>query len=122
MIYECEEMMLRPLVWGKCDCVTCAADIFLRWNGVDPIADVRGKWRTRREAERLLKQIGGWKNGVPLIFEAAGLFRGDKVGAIGITDDPSPGLAVKVAPGLWLGKSMRGMIVRDKVWGSWCLR
>ena len=124
MIHLCQDVMLRPFVWGKVDCVTCAADVFLASFDVDPIEGLRGRWKTKREAERLLDEIGGWRDGFAFLFESNGLVRGSGIGAIGITKEPSPGLAIHALPGAWLGKSMRGMTVSssDSVWRSWCPR
>lgn len=123
MIDECKAVMLRPLVWGWNDCVAGAGLVFLRVWGVDPIAEIRGKWRTRREAEALLEKIGGW-DAFEGMFRKAGLKRGDEVGSIVLTGGDYPGLGIKVAHSLWAGKSMRGMVMKTskEIRGSWCLR
>lgn len=47
-----------PFAWGSADCVTWAADCALALTGVDPIADIRGRYSTERGAQRILVQRG----------------------------------------------------------------
>lgn len=49
----------RPFVWGTRDCCTFACDGILAMTGVDPMADLRGKYATAIGAARALKQFAG---------------------------------------------------------------
>jgi len=46
--------------WGVTDCATWWADAVLLLTGRDPLSDLRGRWRNRREAEALLDAEGGY--------------------------------------------------------------
>lgn len=48
-----------PFEWSAHDCCTFAADAVHEMTGVDPIADLRGKWDDEVSALRLLKKHGG---------------------------------------------------------------
>lgn len=80
----CEAARDRPLHWGRCDCVTFAADIVLAITGIDPLADLRGLWRSAGGAHRLLSRLGGleaavrWRIGAPLAGPGLA-WRGDVV-------------------------------------------
>ncbi|WP_421565756.1 DUF6950 family protein [Ochrobactrum sp. EDr1-4] len=47
-----------PLVWGKSDCLLTACDAIEAMTGVDPAADIRGKYKSKAGAYRLIKQRG----------------------------------------------------------------
>lgn len=56
------ERAARPFAWGAQDCVTFAADAVEAMTGVDPIADLRGRWTTPRQALREMERHGGlWR-------------------------------------------------------------
>lgn len=47
-----------PGEWGKADCLLTCADIVEAITGVDPAADIRGKYKTEAGAARLLRRRG----------------------------------------------------------------
>ena len=47
-----------PLVWGKSDCLLTACDAIEAMTGVDPAAGIRGKYKSKAGAYRLIKQHG----------------------------------------------------------------
>lgn len=49
----------RPFAWGTADCCTWAFDAVQAVTGVDAIADLRGTYRTRWQALRVLWRVGG---------------------------------------------------------------
>ena len=53
-----EAHMNTPLVWGKSDCLLTTCDAIEAMTGVDPAADIRGKYKSRAGAYRLIKQRG----------------------------------------------------------------
>jgi hypothetical protein len=48
-----------PFAWGANDCCTFAGDAVQIMTGNDPMRSLRGRYRTRRGAIRLIKQYGG---------------------------------------------------------------
>jgi len=54
----------QPFQWGRHDCVTFAADVCVAMTGADPLAGLRGKWRTERGAAKLLGERGGLRAAV----------------------------------------------------------
>lgn len=121
----CEEVMTRPFVWGVNDCVTSAGTAFALMTGEDPVREVRGKWKTKAEAYRLLLQRGGWIKGFSDLFLRAGLEPGrGGLASVGVTGANGPGLVVLVRPGVWAGKSEKGMILKldAHVEACWCLK
>lgn len=48
----------RPFAWGTHDCLMFAAGAVEAQTGVDPAARWRGKYRSQRGAEALLKRLG----------------------------------------------------------------
>lgn len=49
----------RPFSWGEFDCCTFACDGILAMTGVDPMADLRGRYSTAIGAARALKAFAG---------------------------------------------------------------
>lgn len=47
-----------PLVWGQSDCILTAADAVEAVVGSDPAAEIRGKYKSKTGAYRLIKQRG----------------------------------------------------------------
>ena len=53
-------IMGRSWVWGEADCCTAACDVFQALHGVDPMASLRGVYRTKIGAQRAIVARGGW--------------------------------------------------------------
>lgn len=49
----------RAFAWGSHDCVLMAADWIEQATGVDPIADLRGRWTDALQAARTIAEVGG---------------------------------------------------------------
>lgn len=63
----------RPFVWGEHDCCLFAANVVRAMTGNDPAADLRGRYRSRSGAGRLIKDAGGLDALVDRMARAAGL-------------------------------------------------
>lgn len=48
-----------PYAWGANDCVTFAAACVIATTGVDPIAEIRGRWDSAASAVSMLAELGG---------------------------------------------------------------
>lgn len=87
--------MARPWAWGAADCCTAASDVFLQLAGVDPMAPLRGRYRTALGAARLIRAWGGWEAMTASLADAAGLALVEPLAArpgdIGLTP---PGMAI----------------------------
>ncbi|WP_407673237.1 DUF6950 family protein [Ochrobactrum chromiisoli] len=53
-----EAHLVTPLVWGKSDCLLTTCDAIEAMTGGDPAADIRGKYKSKTGAYRLIKQRG----------------------------------------------------------------
>ncbi|MBV2144252.1 hypothetical protein KUG47_12180 [Falsochrobactrum sp. TDYN1] len=53
-----EAHLNTPLVWGKSDCLLTTSDAIEAVLGDDPAEEVRGKYKSRTGAHRLIKQRG----------------------------------------------------------------
>lgn len=48
-----------PFAWGRHDCCTFAGDAVQAIRGADPMADLRGAYKSQRSAAKVLKAEGG---------------------------------------------------------------
>lgn len=48
-----------PFAWGDNDCCTFAADAVREMTGVDPMAELRGRYDSARSAARRVEEAGG---------------------------------------------------------------
>nr|WP_313011596.1 hypothetical protein [Brucella intermedia] len=53
-----EAHLNSPLVWGQSDCILTAADAVEAVLGDDPAKDIRGKYKSKTGAYRLIRQRG----------------------------------------------------------------
>jgi len=60
----------RPFVWGTHDCCTLAADAVQALTGQDPMAPLRGRWASERQAAELLRLLGGLQPAVSAALQA----------------------------------------------------
>ncbi len=72
----------RGFAWGICDCCLWAADWVCAVKGVDPAHGLRGTYRTRRGADRIVQSFGGMVGFVDAHLAPVGIAR---------TADPLPG-------------------------------
>lgn len=106
------DVMDRPWKWGEADCCTAACDVFLRLYGIDPMARLRGKYATRREANRLIEAFGGFEPMASFLAEEAGLRPVDHVpGAVAVATLPGgwQALTICLAPDRFVGKTRTGL-------------
>lgn len=107
------DVMDRPWKWGEADCCTSACDVFLRLYGIDPMAPLRGTYRTQREAARIIARMGGFERMAATLAERAGLREVEPVaGAVGVSPD---GLVICANPRIWLGKTLTGLTSTGEV-------
>jgi len=98
-----------PFAWGSADCCTFAADWVTARTGRDPMAQLRGRYRSRLGAARLIRRGGGlvrlWVEA--LGFGEAGLEQGD-IGLIEV----GGGLVGAIRTGIgWAMKDVDGGVV-----------
>ena len=72
-----EERRAAPFAWGLNDCCLFASDWVELCTGVDPAAELRGKYSTALGAARILKQHGGVRGIMRNIAEPLGIKRID---------------------------------------------
>lgn len=82
-----QKAMQKPFSWGEHDCCLFAADCVIAACDFDPCESVRGRYKTRAGAARVLKaEFGDLESGLSGFFneiEPATAFRGDIVMFIG---------------------------------------
>lgn len=70
-----EERRWMPFEWAKNDCCLFASDWVQLCTGVDPAADLRGKYSTALGAARILKEMGGVRGIIRSLAEPLGVTR-----------------------------------------------
>ena len=109
----------REYEWGTFDCCTLAGDVVLVITGVDPIADVRGKYSTEQGAYRILARLGGMESAWSARLGQSIAVPFAQVGDIGITGTA----AVFFGGACWLGASDIGLTPVDSPRVAWrCCR
>ena len=111
------DVMDRPWQWGTYDCCTAASEVFYRLTGIDPSADLRGTYSTRREAMRIIRNYGDFLEMTDALAAKAGLTP---------TDTPAPGymtvckmpaghlaMTICLAPNRFVGKTLTGFTTVD---------
>lgn len=114
------DVMDRPFEWGVADCCTSACDVFLRLHGIDPMAPLRGRYRTERGARVHIARRGGFLAMANALAAEAGLVPGAGApGEIGVVETPDgPALAISDG-GVWLAKSPGGVTSVATAARSW---
>tara|TARA_R100001244_G_scaffold2541_7_gene3981 strand:- start:607 stop:993 length:387 start_codon:yes stop_codon:yes gene_type:complete len=115
------DVMDRPWEWGKADCCTAACDVFRALHGIDPMASLRGRYMTRREAHRIIRDMGGFVAMAETLAASAGLSAGHgEPGEIGVAEhDGGLALVIAVGPGAWAGKTLTGMTTVPEALEFW---
>ena len=121
------EVMLVPWVWGEADCCTSVCDVVLRLFGVDPMADLRGAYGSRDEADAVVEAVGGFLALASQIATGAGflpvsgpVWPGDVgVTAPGVHQPDRRALAICAGVGAWVCKSPRGLTIVREVERCW---
>lgn len=122
-----ESAMDGPFAWGTRDCCCAAFGAFKLLFGIDPWADLRGTYKTRREALKIIADAGGFVPLITRVCRAAGLvplagpaWPGD-IGIVKITDTDGmvlPALAIRVGS-MWAAKSPAGVTYMAGSGGVW---
>lgn len=116
VLAEVEAVMSRPFVWGTCDCVSAACDVFLRLWGIDPLAPWRGL-EGRADIIRAIRAEGG--TDAALTRLAAGLRPGHAIGGLAVSTGSPRSLLICIQPGLWAGKTRRGFALLRAAERGW---
>ncbi|WP_439710867.1 DUF6950 family protein [Brucella anthropi] len=58
LVATTEAHLNTPLVWGQSDCILTVADVVDAVLGDDPAKDIRGKYKSKAGAYRLIRQRG----------------------------------------------------------------
>lgn len=67
-----ERLRSLSFAWGKTDCVTVSADWMMTLGYDDPIADIRGRWRSATGASRVIGGADNFAAAVATRLAAAG--------------------------------------------------
>ena len=116
VLAEVEAVMSRPFVWGACDCVSAACDVFLRLWGLDPLSPWRGL-ESRAAVVRAIRAEGG--TDAALMRLTAGLRPGHAIGGLAVTATAPRSLLICIQPGLWAGKTIRGFALLRAAERGW---
>ena len=119
---EVERIMAQPFAWGPCDCCSAACDVFAALWGVDPMAPVRG-YSGALSAHRLMARHGGLGGLADVLARCAGLCDGHRTGGLALSCFPGrrQSLLICIQPGLWAGKSPRGIAMVRAAAKGWYL-
>lgn len=115
------EIMAGPWVWGRADCCTAACDVFLALHGIDPMAPLRGRYASAREAAMVIALQGGWRAMFGRLGQEAGLRPGAGApGEIGLVQRAGRhSLAIGLGGGLWAGRIDGGFAMVKGAIQSW---
>ncbi|WP_188825110.1 DUF6950 family protein [Brucella endophytica] len=58
LVVVTERHLRTPCVWGESDCLLTVADAIEAMTGTDYAADIRGKYKSKTGAYRLIKKLG----------------------------------------------------------------
>lgn len=123
---EVEKIMSPHWRWGLLDCTTAASDVFAALHGIDPMAPVRGKYRSAVEAYRLIEAWGGMMAMGSALAHLAGLTEGISApGEIGISKLGfcsgrwDRAAVICVSPGAWAAKTPEGFALLPNAERSW---
>ncbi len=118
--------MSGPFAWGRCDCCIGACDAFADLHGVDPMAHLRGEYRDRPSALRIIRAAGGFRALARDCAARAGLVPGDGApGEIGVVRLASGSLALGIGLGRghWVAKASEGLTSNIEPVEGWkCLQ
>lgn len=114
-----ERVMGEPWEWGRVDCCTSAADVFMELHGIDLARDYRGTYSTSIGAARLIKSRGGFRSMIESMAAAARLtVSNGECGDIGLSGHT---LVICVQAGIWAGKTEAGFATvptADRAWNA----
>jgi hypothetical protein len=113
--------MTGPVVWGASDCCCAASAAFARLHGIDPMADLRGRYADEAGAEALIRVRGGLVRAAARQARATGLRRGrGEAGDLGVVrQGERAALALAVGGGWWAVRIEGGMMTVQGAVRSW---
>ena len=118
--------MDTPMQWGQSDCCAAACTVFHTLHGVDPMENVRGRYKSAAEASNIVDPWGGLLPYAEHLAESCGLVAGiGETGEIGVScGGRAIGfggrcLLICVKPGVWAAKTRRGFATVREVDRSW---
>lgn len=111
--------MAQPFAWGAADCCAWAFDAVAAVTGVDPIADVRGTYRTAWQARRVLRRLGGLRAvleaRLPGRVPPGGVLLHGDVGLLPRGAEPDAALPMGALAvwwrGMWVAQGADGLVV-----------
>lgn len=116
-------VMDRPWDWGTADCCASACDVFQRLHGIDPMAPLRGRYKTKVEAEAMMAAYGGLDVLAARLAVASMLRDSDgREGDIGVSGPrvASGGRCLMIHVGAgWAAKTSRGFAVLQRAERAW---
>lgn len=123
---EVDRIMSARWRWGVADCCTAACDVFQALHGIDPMAEVRGRYDDAVSAARLIREWGGFRPMADAFARAASLTVSDgQPGDIGISAPGNAGgpdgraMLICIRPGAWAGKSELGYVILPNAERCW---
>lgn len=105
-----------PFSWGSHDCCTVSADVVMACTGVDAMSDLRGCYRGKLSAARVLVRIGGLDEALSKRLGPVIPVSLAQPGDIGLCSD---GRLVFCGGGHWKGPGSSGLVTTSepmKVW------
>lgn len=118
-----EKCSMSPWEWGEMDCVLFTAGWVIDQRGFDIASTIRGKYKTMREAQRLIKRMGGFVQGIGAYLDTVLERTASPVtGDIGIVDAPLSmrghmpvcGAVMAIRQGdLWVCRTAHGAVAAD---------
>lgn len=123
---EIDRVMSARWEWGVADCCTSANDVFHALHGIDPMAEVRGKYDSAVSAARLIRSWGGFAAMADALARSSRLIISDgQTGDIGLSAPGDAGgpdgraMLICIEPGAWAGKSELGYTILPNAERSW---
>lgn len=108
--------MARPFARPDDDCCFLAADWVWRRTGIDPAADLRGRYQDARGALRLIRRWGDFETMWRVHMALAGfnLTSEPQPGDVGVVRDRADQIVAAIrTPGAWAMKAARGVLIED---------
>lgn len=121
-----DRIMSPRLRWGTLDCTMAAATVFSLLHGIDPLAELRGRYASPSAAARLIKKEGGMLAFGARLASRCGLRDGiGLTGEIGVSPlgfcaGPWERAAlICIKSGAWAAKTVDGFAILPRAERSW---
>ncbi|NNM75069.1 DUF6950 family protein [Enterovirga aerilata] len=105
-----------PLTRGGSDCCLWPCDWIVAWRGLDPAAQLRGRYRTALGAERHLRRAGGLLPLARRLMAETGLPEAVEPvpGDVGVVMDRAGQIIMAIRDGQeWAAKADEGVLIED---------